>query len=547
MPWKGPEYPGDFPSLGYLIADWAAAHCVIPDGFKAGDPYVLTDEQLTFFAHHYRLKLDALPASATIKVSAAFVYRRSQLVRPQKWGKGPMTACQVCAEGVGPAVFAGWAVGGEVWDCRYHGCDCGWVYEYEPGEPMGKTWPTPLIQITATSEEQTDNVYDALRPMIDNGPLHQVIPKTGEEFIRLPGDGRIDVVTSNARSRLGQRVTFVPQDETGLWTPSTGMVKVAEVQRRGLAGMGGRAVETTNAWDPAEGSVAQRTYDTKRPDVYKDHLLPPAGLSYRNKQERRKIHKAVYAGSWWVDIDAIEGEAAELMETDVAQAERFFGNRLRPAEAAVFDTERWAELADPILSIPNDSLVVVGVDGARFFDAVALVATEVESGHQWPLGIWERPESAEDDYEHPADEIDGAMIEVFDLHQVWRVYIDPQYIDHLVDRWTGRWGEHKIIPWYTNRPRQIAHAVRSYKSAQSSGGLSNDGDPDMARHIANARKKPLNVKDDKGRPMFAMQKEFPSSNLKIDAAMAGTLSWECRGDAIAAGARKREKKRAVFV
>jgi hypothetical protein len=62
---------------------------------------------------------------------------------------------------------------------------------------MGMAWPTPLIQITAFSEEQTDNIYDALRPMIDEGPLHDLIPKTGEEFIRLPGGGRIDTVTSS--------------------------------------------------------------------------------------------------------------------------------------------------------------------------------------------------------------------------------------------------------------------------------------------------------------------------------------------------------------
>jgi hypothetical protein len=101
--------------------------------------------------------------------------------------------------------------GGEVYDCRDHGCGCGWTYEYAPNEPMGRPWPTPLIQITATSEDQTDNIYTALRPMIDDGPLHDLIPKTGEAFIRLPGDGRIDVVTSNATSRVGQRVTFVPR------------------------------------------------------------------------------------------------------------------------------------------------------------------------------------------------------------------------------------------------------------------------------------------------------------------------------------------------
>jgi hypothetical protein len=336
-----------FPSLGFLVADWIEAHCVIPDGFRAGRPFVLYDEQLTFIVNHYRLKPTVQWNPVSPVLAPAFVYRRSQLVRPQKWGKAPLTAAQICAEGVGPVLFADWAAGGEVYDCRDFGCGCGWMVEYEPGDPMGMCWPTPLIQITATTEDQTDNIYDALRPMIDKGPLSAVIPKTGEEFIRLPGQGRIDTVTSNARSRLGQRVTFVPQDETGLWTPASGMVKVADTQRRGLAGMGGRSVETTNAWDPAEGSVAQRTAESKSEDIYRDHVLPPANLSYRNKAERRRIHRHVYGDSLvsaggHIDLDSIEAEALELLEKDPEQAERFFGNRIVAASGKWMEPAAWA-------------------------------------------------------------------------------------------------------------------------------------------------------------------------------------------------------------
>ena len=262
-------------------------------------------------------------------------------MRPQKTGKGPFTAAIICLEGVGPALFDGWARGGEVYDCRDFGCGCGFVYAYEPGEAMGIPWPTPLIQITATSNEQTDNIYDALRPMIQLGPLAELIPKTGEEFIRLPGAGRIDTVTSSAKSRLGARVTFVPQDETGIWTESAGMVRVAETQRRGLAGMGGRAWETTNAWDPAELSVAQRTFESSAKDIFRDFPQAPSSLSFANKAERRKILRYVYAGSPWVDLDAIEAEAAELMERDPQQAERFFGNRLVQGLGAWLPDKLW--------------------------------------------------------------------------------------------------------------------------------------------------------------------------------------------------------------
>src|SRR5690606_1364280 len=140
-------------------------------------------------------------------------------------------------------------------------------------------WATPLIQLTATSEDQVANVYRPLQSMIRLGPLADLMA-VGEEFIRVGADGRIDVVTSNAQSRLGQQGTFVLQDETGIWTKTNKMVHVAETQRRGLAGMGGRAIETSNADDPSVESVASRTLDAAKRtgDIYVYHREPPASL-----------------------------------------------------------------------------------------------------------------------------------------------------------------------------------------------------------------------------------------------------------------------------
>lgn len=309
-----------------IVPDWIEQHCAVPDGFDAGSSFELVPEQLTFVQNHYAIRSTAKVG----ELAQAFVFRRSQLVRAQKWGKSPLIAAFVCAEGVGPVLFDGFARGGEQYLCSEHGCGCGWVYEYMPGEPMGKPWPTPLIQITATTEDQTDNTYGALRPMIDRGPLSEVIPRTGEEFIRLPNGGRIDVVTSKATSRLGQRVTFVPQDETGIWTDSNSMTKTARTQRRGLAGMGGRAIETTNAWDPSENTVAQRTFESQAEDINRDFRMPPADLKFGNKRERRKILQFNYGGAPWAlrNLDGIEAEVAEMIERDPAEAERFFGNRI---------------------------------------------------------------------------------------------------------------------------------------------------------------------------------------------------------------------------
>jgi hypothetical protein len=56
---------------------------------------------------------------------------------------------------------------------------------------------------------------------------------------------------------------------------SNGGHKLADNQRRGLAGTGGRFFETPNAWDPVEDSVAQRTFEAES-DVFKTYE-PSAG------------------------------------------------------------------------------------------------------------------------------------------------------------------------------------------------------------------------------------------------------------------------------
>lgn len=332
--------------------DWIEAHCVIPDGFRRGRPFLLYDFQLEYLANFYLVKGSAPWQPYDPILGPAFVYRRGLLVDPQKKGKGPLSAGHICLEGAGPALFAGWAGRDDGYACSEQGCGCGWEYEYEPGEPMGMAWPTPLIQVTALSEEQTDNIYGALRPMIELGPLADVIPKTGEEFIRLPGGGRIDTVTSSAQSRLGQRVTFVPQDEVGLWTAQNRMAKVADTQYRGLAGMGGRASLTTNAWDPAEQSVSQQQFESQAKDIYRQFRQPPANLSYRNKVERRRIHRFVYGEALkehggHVDLDSIEAEAADMLERDPAQAERFFGNKIVYGAGSWLREGLWESRAAP--------------------------------------------------------------------------------------------------------------------------------------------------------------------------------------------------------
>lgn len=517
-----------FPTLGYQIADWIELRCAIPDRELAGSPFLLTDEQLRFLLWFYRLD----------PVTGKFVYYRGgQIVRSQKWGKSPMAAAIICAEAEGPVRFSYWN---------------------EKGQPEGGPVPTPLIQVHALSEEQTQNVYSALLPMIELGALGSEIEDTGLGRINLPHGGRIEPVTASARSRLGQRITFAVQDQTESWVKSNGGRTLADNTRRNLAGMDARWLSTPNAWDPREESVAQWTAEHEHEGVFHDDVEPVSTLSIRNKQERRRALRHVYgdavsgtrngvAGAIkpWINLDRIDAEIVALLPRDPAQAERWFLNRKMAGEDAAFAKDAIEERADPKHVPEPHGLVTVGCDGARFADALALVATEVETGFQWPLGIWEKPEFAGDDYEHPLNEVDGALEDAFDQFDVWRVYIDPQWIDHLVERWQGRWGKDRVVAWYTNRPKQIAFSVRSFEDGVASGDWSHSGDETFVNHLRNARRRLVAVFDDQHRQMHTLSKDRPDSPRKIDAAMAAVLSWEARGDAIATGAKARSSQRAV--
>ena len=526
MPWRGADEPGEFPTLGYAVAQFIESTCVVPDGDHQGSLLRLSDAQYRWLLWFYRLRTSADPDRPHVAWEFG---RGGQLVAPQKWGKGPFAAAVTIAEAAGPVLFAGWDAA---------------------GEPVGRPWATPWVQVTAVSEDQTDNVWRALQPMIELSDLHADIPDTGQTRINLPGGGRIEPVTSSARSRLGQRITFAVQDEAHDWTVRNGGRRLADNQRRNLAGMGGRFMETGNAWDPAEESVAQATFESKTPGVFKMMVDAGAG-SVRNRRDRRRMLRRVYAGSWWVDLDRIDAEIEDLLgRGDASQAERFYMNRIVAAEDAAYDVGRWQQLARADYRPADGARITVGVDGARWDDALAIVATEVSSGFQWPVLIMEAPADADDDYEHDMEFADQLMVDLFDRFDVWRVYIDPQRIEPLVNRWQGRWSPRVVVEWFTNRPRQIAHAVRQHVQAVQAGDVSHDGDEVLERHIRQAVRRKVNVKDDDNRQMFTLSKDRPYSGRKMDGAMAAVLSWECRGDAIAAGSsrpKRRKKLQSVSV
>ncbi len=535
------EWVVDFPTL-WVAVDWTEKHCVVADRDMKGQPFVHYAWQLWCTVNWYRIK----PAAKLGQLATAFFYRRALIVGPQKCGKGPWSASIIVAQARGPVLFAGWAKGGEVYDCAEHGCGCGWTYEYEPGEPMGRPWATPLIQLTATSDDQTDNVYRHVKVMLREKHFADQGIAVGQEFTRLPNDGTIETVTSSALSRLGNPVIFPLQDETGTYTDSNKLRTVAETQRRGAAGMGGRAMETTNPWDPGEDSVAQRSWLSKRPDIFKFWRNPDDeptlkrddGTPFRFsvKRERRKILEYVYAGSDHVDLAGIDAEALELMEKDPGQAERFYGNRALSGHGVWCVPERWTSRAKPRDLVEPRTQVVVGFDGSDTDDWTGF-RCETRDGYQFtptfPDGkpmIWD---PAKTGGQVPRTEVSAGMAHIMATYRVARMYGDPPYWESEMDAWAELYGEDVVIRWYTKRPTQMHSASERLHVdlGKSDSGFWHDGCETTEKHITAAHKTPRPSADQPGR--YILRK--PGDGRKIDMAIPSILAHEAHGDMTAAG------------
>lgn len=530
MPWRGPDWDGEFPSLGWQVAEWIEEHCVIPDGEDLGKPFRLTDEQLAIIVNHYRLRPDA----SQHEWQTAWTYVRSLLVKPQKWGKAPLTSALICAEAVAPVVFAGWD-----------------AY----GQPVGRPWPTPIIQVTAYSEDQTDNIWKVLRPMIDEGPLASIIDDTGIERINLPGSGWIEPVTSKALSRLGARITFAPQDEVGTWT-SPNMRYLATTQYRGLSGTGGRAFLTTNAWDLAENSVAQEIEEAGDPTDFIDYRTGQiAGASYTNARDRARIHRHVYGDSaiklrggvrvsGWVNLDRIEIDAVKLLRKDPAEAARFYGNIssagsgswLPQAGMDEYDPNEkhlWADKLQ-IRDRPKSGPVCAGFDGSDVDDWTG-IRLETQDQFQftptyfgdarrtiWNPAVWPG-------HRIPRDEVMTAWHDIMRRFEVVRAYLDPPLWGTELQELQGRYGDKVFIGWETYRTKQMHFELERFRTdiTNPQASFRHDDCQFTAQHMRNA------VVRARQNQTYILGKQ--SEKQKIDLAMSSTLAHAATLDAIAAG------------
>jgi len=516
VPWRGPQVAGEYPTLGYQVGGWIEENLVIPDGYRQGEPFKLTDEMWRFLLKYYRVHVNAEPWPGLLGMR----YTGGQLRRAQKWGKDPLGAAVHWAEALGPSRFDGWDAN---------------------GEPVGAPYPTPLQVCLGTSEEQTNNTWRPLKEMARRGPLvdDPGIREIGETKVDLVSGGVIEPATTSAKARLGAPMSFVSLTESHLFTLQGGFRAVAGAVKRNVAGMDGRWIELTNAYDPTEGSEAQITATSKDEDVFVDTIEPHRVEDLLDDEELytellRQYGDSARERGGWVNIRGrIFNEARSTRHLE-ADRRRFFLNEIVVGQSVFVDPLRWDLHAKPE-QLKAGTPIALGFDGSKYRDATALVASRLSDGKLFTLRIWERPKDAIE-WKVPTAEVDAAVANAFEAYKVAVMFADPYRWQDYLDKWSGKWPD-RVVEFPTNVEQRMDKAIERFTTAFAGDEIDNDGDELLTTHCKDA----VIVKGSKKKPRPGEEELIATHYLKmakrahgtlIDGGVAAVLAHEARAHAI---------------
>lgn len=549
MPWK-PSEPGEVPTLGWYVLDWMRAYLARPAvmEYEPFEPYL---EQEDFILRWY--ELDPL--------TGRFKYQRGLLGRPRGWGKSPILGGLCIVEGLADVLFDGWDAN---------------------GQPVGRPWHTirtPLVHVAAVSEGQTNNTWQPMVEML-GGPVMDEYDgiEPFDTVVNLPV-GKIEKRTSSGRSVKGAPTTFAVLDQTEEWVPENGGPSLAQKIRTNTSKNGGRTLESPNAYIPGQNSVAEAsaTYAqaikegrSREKGLLWDHREAPAETDLSDRESLVMGLRTSYGDSsghpdgcvlhdppcppGHVDLDA---QISVIWDpaTDVQVARSDYLNQITHASDSWVTQTEWRAVGprrgeDPRV-VDKREPITLGFDGSRSrargkADATALIGCTVRDGHLFELRVWEQPDDAKE-WEVPALEVDAEVRAAFTRYNVVGFYADPAKWESYVADWESKWGpklkvkagvKHPIQWWMTGgRSAMVAKAIKQLHTAIEQGDMSHDGAPGLMRHMLNARRRIRHGQ-------LIIDKEYPDSPNKIDAAVAAVLAWQARLDAVAMGIGSKPARKA---
>lgn len=387
--------------------------------------------------------------------------------------------------------------------------------------------PSPWVQIAAVSKEQTRTTFTLFPQLISHAAQQHYRIEIGKEIIYADhGRCRIEAVTSSPRALEGGRPTLTVANETHHWLRNNeGHEMWATIDRNAAKSSDGsaRTLAITNAYQPAEDSVAQRTRESYDEAVdlglahgimYDSLEAPPeAPLT---PEAAPQVVDAVRGDAYWLNVDRI---VAAIMDrrNPPSRSRRFWYNQITAAEDAWIDPLEFdrCEGDDTVAPLAPGDEIVMFFDGSKSDDATGLVATRLIDGYVATLGMWQKPPGGRGkDWTAPRHSVDEAVDKAFDTYRVVAFFGDPshtfddetqeRYWDALFDEWHRRysagldlWADpgkrgHAVM-WDMTSPQRTAQftaAAERCATEIEEHSLVHDGDGRLKAHTRNAKRFP---------------------------------------------------------
>lgn len=522
-------------SLGDQVVNWMFKYIIQPSGPRAGEPFLVTDEQYRFLQWWYAVDPD----------SGRFIYRNGLLRRLKGWGKDPLAAAMALAELCGPVQFSHWDI---------------------DGTPVGKLKASAWIQIAAVSQDQTRNTFTLFPAMASKKLRDEFGLEVHKTIIYSKAGGIIEAVTSSPLALEGKRPTFVIKNETQWWVETNSGLEMANVisgnVTKGAYGTC-RSLSICNAHRPGEESDAERDWDAylsvQSGDAHDNQFLydaleapadTPVGeladltedpeayeLALNKLREGLEIAKG---DATWLDTEIIVQSILDVRE-DVTESRRKFLNQINAAEDAWIAPREWDRCQDlTFTGLAEGDQITLGFDGSKSNDWSALVACRVEDAMIVPLKVW-NPEKYGG--EVPREDVNNMVDWAFSKYDVVAFRADVKEFESYVDQWGAKYG--KKLKQKATGKHPVGYDMRSniksftldcerFQDAVFEQELSHDGSPILRRHILNAVRRPNNFG-------ISVSKATKDSSRKIDAAVCAVLAFGARQEYLMSKSNKSRK------
>lgn len=349
-----PPYHDRSRSLGDLATAWIEHFVVHGPGDVQGQPVVL-DQEL------YELNLDCYAVDSKGRRHCDSVF----FSRAKGRDKSGHAARLVLFEGFGPARFAGFAKGGELFRWR------DFKYEYQPGEPMGKRVTYPFIRCLATEENQAGNTYDNVYLNLSDAdaPLAEDMPANaaGLGRIDVPGGGEIIPSTASNASKDGGKESFCVFDETHLYKTAELRRMYDTVRRNARKRKAAEpwTLETSTMYLVGEESIAESSHELAK-DIIEgkfrkqrflfDHREGFPDVDLADEESLLKSLREAYGP--FADVMDLENIVRHIWDprNHPQDSKRFFLNMASAAADAWLDPEIWVKLVAEKLVAPGSGV-----------------------------------------------------------------------------------------------------------------------------------------------------------------------------------------------